>query len=693
MTCTNCALSVEKTLKDKGASDIDVDFMSGEVRFHIDDEQEEGNFRSAINASGFKVLAEDEVLEQDGIPRVLWIETICTIPLVLHMFVHWSWLSNPYLQWALASVVLFLGIRDMGAKAIRSIQNRMPSMEVLVMIGSISAYIYSLIGLFFFTERVGDFLFFETAALIITLVTWGHYLEHRSMESTTKAIRDLMQLKPEYAQLVWTDSLGKESIQKIQSQNLKLGDIIQLREGENIGADGRVLRGEIWADERMLTGESLAVPKKEGDLVYEGTSVQKGNARVEVTNVSGDSALSKIIDLVKSARSTKPNLQKLADRIAAIFVPVVVVIAVVTFIANYYLGHFGISESLMRSIAVLVISCPCAMGIATPAAVMVGLGIGSKRGVLVRNGSILENLSDIRTFIFDKTGTLTSNEQNISINNTSDLLTDSELEEILYTLESHSSHPIAESIRAQVKNRNILPWRVEEVKGKGIQAQDESGKRYRLGSAEWLGDFVGKDELDSEHIYLGQEGALLAEIDIQETITEATRDAIYQLQSRGYDLQILSGDSLPRVQSVASELGIENFHAKLSPEDKQTHIREAQKKGAICMVGDGINDAPALALADVSVSLSAASDIAQNTADVILLGSDISRIAFMIDLGRATFSTIKGNLFWAFIYNIIAIPVAAFGYLDPSWGAGVMALSDVFLVLNSLRLRYRNFAY
>ncbi len=692
MTCTNCALSVEKTLKNAGASSISVDPMSGEVLFEIGDDEDAEVYYDKIDNSGFTVMRKDQDHDAhaaSSIPMGLWIVTLLTVPLLLHMFFTWPILHHPLFQFALGTIVLAYGIRTMGSKAINSIKNRMPSMEVLVMIGAIAAYVYSLIGIIFYPERVQDFMFFETTAMIIVLVSWGHYLEERTVSSTTKAIKDLISLRPETVTLVQTDSLGKAQFFTVDIDNLKIGDTLLLREGENIGADAELISGQVYTDESMLTGESVMVEKNEGDQVFEGTTVSRGNAQVRVTKTGKESTLSQIITLVKSARTQKPKMQKLADNIAAIFVPTVLLISVATFFINWLLADHSISESLMRSIAVLVISCPCAMGIATPAAVMVGLGRGSKMGILIRNGVVLEKLSDVRTFIFDKTGTLTEGAQQVKIQKLDPSLRLEELHNYLFTLETYSTHPIAKSIVQHTSAATLLPMKVTEIKGKGMSAQDTEGNTYRLGSAKWLSPEMGQTLPEGE-VFLYKNQKLIAAISLEETLSPGADIALQELRNRGHQIWLLSGDTSGRVQRVAQRLGIEEYEAEMSPDQKLIRVKELQKSGAVCMVGDGINDAPALSAADVSVSMSHASDIAQNTADIILLGSNLEQLIKMLNLGKATFNTIKGNLFWAFIYNIIAIPVAAVGLLSPTWGAGIMALSDVFLVINSLRLRYKH---
>ncbi len=692
MTCTTCAMSVEKSLKKAGASAIAVDPLSGEVQFEILSGDNVNTYFDAINNSGFEVQEvddEDTSHVQSSVPMSLWLITLVTVPLLLHMFFTWPVLHNPYVQWVLSSIVLYYGIKDMGKKALQSIRNRMPSMDVLVMVGSIAAYVYSLIGMIFYPEDVHDYLFFETSAMIIVLVSWGHYLEERTVSSTTKAIRDLISLKPKTVSLVLKDSLGNEMMQQVAVSDLRVGDTLLLREGERIGADGLVESGELFTDERLLTGEPLPVQKSIGDQVFEGTTVEQGNARIQVTKIGKDSALSKIIALVKSARTEKPKMQKLADRISAVFVPLVIVIAIMTFFVNWMVAGQSVAESLMRSIAVLVISCPCAMGIATPAAVMVGLGRGSKMGILIRNGLVLEKLADIKTFIFDKTGTLTEGSQQVKVHKFDENRSLSEVHNILYTLETYSTHPIAQSIVNHSPEATLYPWEVVEHKGKGMQA-DVDGHIFRLGSPAWLSEATRQDIAEHGDIYLMENDRLIASISLQESISKGARECIDSLQKSGYQVVILSGDEVSRVQAVAQHLGITDYHGTQSPEEKLEKIKMYQKSGSVCMVGDGINDAPALSIADISVSMSHASDIAQNSADVILLGSDLQQMTKMLRLSKATFNTIKGNLFWAFFYNVIAIPVAAAGLLSPTWGAGVMALSDVFLVLNSLRLRYKN---
>jgi P-type Cu+ transporter len=478
------------------------------------------------------------------------------------------------------------------------------------------------------------------------------------------------------------DNEHQEHIFPVENTQLKVGDLILIKSGEQVPMDCKIVWGDAYVNEAIVTGESVPVHKHSKDKLIGGSVVQDGTIKAQVTAVGNDTVLSGIINLVKQAQGDKPPVQQLADKISAIFVPVVIGIAVVTFTVNWVVvGNF--TPALMRSIAVLVIACPCAMGLATPAAIAVGLGRGAKTGILFRNATSLELFKDIKQVVFDKTGTLTTGEFRISdfgfLN-----LREEEFKQLVYSLEKYSNHPIAKCITKEWKIKNEIRWdKIDEVKGLGMKALDQNGNEFWAGSYKLAEKFT-KD--DQHSIYVLEKGRLIGWIDVKDEIRPEAKQVITYLHSKDIKTILLSGDRLVKCNQIAEELGIDEVIAEQTPEQKLKKISELNAAVPTAMVGDGINDAPALAKATVGVSMSEASQIAMQTAQVVLMGGGLKNLPTALGLGRHTYLTIKQNLFWAFFYNIIAIPVAAFGFLTPTFGALVMGFSDVILAINSVRL-------
>lgn len=697
MTCGNCALTISKILEKKGATNIAANAASGDVSFTIVEETDVNKVYDAIDDMGYTVVRdEDNAQEQthnhtahaDHSNLYLIICAVFTLPLLAHMFSSWHILHNPWVQLVLATPVFAIGVKHFGVSAVRSLKHGIPNMDVLVIIGATAAYVYSLIGMFVYTAQAHDYLFFETAASIITLVMFGNWLEHKTVKSTTAAIDTLVQLQPQKARIVFTDSIGKETVTEIESKYVKAGDIVLVNNGDSIPVDGVIVKGDAQIDEHMITGESLPVHKNIDDPVVGGTMILNGNLRVQATSVGSQSVLSNIIRMVREAQGQKPPLQKLADKISAVFVPAVLGIALLTLLASYFFFDVSFQNAMMRAIAVMVISCPCAMGLATPAAVAVGLGRAARSGMLIKGGDTLQNLKTVKQIVFDKTGTLTTGKLHIEgyqLNN----IDDDTFCSVVSSIEKHSSHPIAKSISTQWGNlANTTFSKVDEVKGKGIEAVDEEGNKWQLGSERWL--HADKQQDAGYDMYLYKNGKYAGAIRISDELRTDAKETITSLKSMGYTTILLSGDKKDKCERIAAEVGIDQIYAERSPEQKNDKLDELLKVAPTAMVGDGINDAPALAKATVGISLSESTQIAIQSASVILSNNQLNTLPKAIMLGIYTERTIKSNLFWAFIYNIVAIPVAAMGMLKPTYGAGIMALSDVVLILNSLYLGIRS---
>ncbi len=699
MTCANCALAINKYLGKQGAQNIRVNPIDGDVSFDIVESSSTNILKEGINDLGYNVV-DTKAPAGPQKTRLLSTQTqrliFClpfTLVLMLHMLERWiplHWLMNPWLQLALCIPVYLVGMSFFGKSAINSIRNRMPNMNVLVALGASAAFFYSLIGTLM--GQGEQYLFYETAATIITLVFFGNYLEDASMQSTQRALKALMKSQKVMANMIAFDEQHQEVILPIENTQLKVGDLVLVRSGEQVPIDCKILWGDAHVNESLLTGESIPVHKVAKDNIIGGSIVESGSLKAQVTATGNDTVLAGILNLVKQAQGEKPPIQHLADKISSIFVPLVVGIGLLTFIGNYfYLGNLPDAEkvfthALMRSIAVLVIACPCAMGLATPAAIAVGMGRAARSGILFRNATSLENFRTITQVVFDKTGTLTTGSFVLADHKAINM-EEKEWKSIVYSLERYSNHPIAQCVSAAFKTKDEVRWSsIEEVKGMGMKGTDKDGNTY------WAGSYkIAKDKTSEafHNVYLLKNDALIGWIDVQDEVRPEAKEIIAYLKGRGLKTILLSGDRKDKCDHIASLLGMDQVIAEQSPEEKLATIDRLNKATPTAMVGDGINDAPALAKATIGISLSDASQLAIQSAQVVLMNAGLKQLPTALGLGRHTYITIKQNLFWAFFYNIIAIPVAAFGLLTPTLGALVMGLSDVVLAINSVRLFFK----
>ena len=687
MTCSNCALTVSNFLQNEGLKNVRVNPIDGQVSFEIDGKPfEENKVSKGIEQLGYKVVknAKEEVPVKKTNAHLRRFLTCLPFTLLLMLDMipgfHWDFLMNPWVNLVLCLPVYIIGMRYFGRSAWMSIKNGLPNMNVLITLGATAAFVYSVMGIFL--PGANQYSFFETAAAIITLVFMGNYLEDASVSSTQRALHKLAKSQRVTANMIAFDEHHQEVILPIESTHLKVGDLVLIRSGEQVPADCKILSGDANVSEALLTGESLPIHKTGKDRIIGGSVVVDGNVKAMVTAAGDETVLAGILRLVQQAQGEKPPMQKLADKISAIFVPVVVGIAVITFIANYfYLAQF--SAALMRSIAVLVIACPCAMGLATPAAIAVGLGRSARNGILFRNASNLENFRHIQQVVFDKTGTLTTGK--FVIRNYEALLgAEEELKRIAFSLEKYSTHPIANTITKEWRGKNEIRWKkIQEVKGVGMHAWDQEGNEYWAGSHNI--DGVGTNER-SHSVYITRNKSLIGWIDVEDEVRAEAREVIGVLRRNNIKTILLSGDRLVNCKKLAEELGIDEVFAEQTPKEKMETIKRLNKEARTAMVGDGINDAPALAEATIGISLSDATQLAMQVAGVVLMNSGIKKLPMAIGMGKHTYLTIKQNLFWAFFYNILAIPVAAVGLLSPTVAALVMGLSDVVLGVNSVRL-------
>ncbi|MBK6383007.1 MAG: cadmium-translocating P-type ATPase [Chitinophagaceae bacterium] len=692
MDCNTCAINIHKYLEKQGMKNVKVNFATGDVIFDTETTFPKEKINKGITDLGYKVV-EDHLHghshDEEGSAKFLsthlqrfWFCLPFAALLMLHMIpgIHIHWLMNHWAQLALTIPVYLVGMSFFGKSAWKSIRNGMPNMNVLIAIGATASFFYSLYGSL--TGQAEQYMFYETTATIITLVFLGNYLEHASIASTQRELNKLVKSQKVMANMIAFDDEHKEQIFPVENTLLHVGDLILIKSGEQVPIDCKILWGDVHVNEAIVTGESAPVHKFAKDKLIGGSIISDGTVKAQVTAVGNDTVLSGIINLVKQAQGEKPPMQLLADKISAVFIPVVLGIAALTLIINWIVLK-DFTPSLMRSIAVLVIACPCAMGLATPAAIAVGLGRAAKTGILFRNATSLELFKDIKQVVFDKTGTLTTGKFIVS-DLKFEVVNEPEFKKIAYSLEKYSNHPIAKAITAEWKTKEEIKWKkIEEVKGLGMQATDKDGNTFTAGSYK-AAEGLTKD--DTHNVYVIQNGKLLGWIDVKDEIRPEAKSVIDYLHSKNIKTILLSGDRLSKCNQLAAILGINTVLAEQTPEQKLLKIAEFTEEAPTAMVGDGINDAPALAKATIGISMNDASQIAMQSAQVVLMNHGLKNLPIALGLGKHTYITIKQNLFWAFAYNIVALPVAAFGFLTPTFGALVMGLSDVVLAINSVRL-------
>lgn len=693
MDCSSCALSIEKKLNERGLKNVSVSFPNAEAVFTNETNLPLSRIVTDIESLGYKVIIDQNKTKNS------WYQTTegrfyLTLPfstvLMLHMVFPESFLGNHWVQLFLCLPVFIIGWISFGKSSIASTLNGTPNMDVLILLGSSAAFIYSLIGMLMMPHS-HLMLFFETTSTIITLVLLGNLIEQRTVQQTTTAIKDLAQLQPQTAKKVFL-FLGEEKTEEISFKEIKPGDILLVNSGDKIPADGEIIWGFGIINESMITGENLPVDRKLQGKVLAGTILEQGTFKMRVTKSNEDSALAHIIALVKEAQRNKPDIQKLGDKVSNIFVPAVVLISIITFLITYFALEKSFASSLINAIAVLVISCPCAMGLATPTAVMAGLGRASKNGMLIKGATTMETLAKAKVIFFDKTGTLTKGNFVIEGLKVFSKLSVQEVKDIIFSMESHSSHPIAKALCSNLKQETTQKKlkQIIEHKGMGLEAKDDSGNTYLLGSESLLLEHhitIAEPDFD---IYLYCNGKLDAAFKIADEVKDDAKLLIQKLKKLDFEVVMLSGDKKEKCDAVAAAIGINKVYSEQLPAQKLEILKTYGAQNITVMVGDGINDAPALSAAHVGISLSNASEAAINAAQIVLIKPQQMMDVFeVIKLSNATMQTIKQNLFWAFLYNIIAIPIAAAGFLNPMIGALSMAFSDVIVVGNSIRLKFR----
>lgn len=688
MHCVSCASNVERLLRSEGAHDVFVDPISGSTRFSLPRSQF-AEISRAITKLGYRVVTPDNLGNTApeswwSVPRKFLVSFIFSAPLFLAMLPSLHVLHQPWVQLLFATPVFLIALMHFGKSALGSLRSGTTNMDVLIISGVLASFIYSLIGTLM---GLGEqFLFYETAASISTIVLFGNLLEERSIKKTTSAIEALSRLQEVPAKRIFLLPDGSERVEDVESHDIQPGEILLINTGDRIPVDGTVIWGEGATDESMLTGESAPQEREVGGAVLGGTLLASGAIKITATAVGARTVLSQIISLVRTAQSRKPKIQRIGDRISAVFVPAVTATALVTFLGAWLLIDLPLGDALLRMIAVLVIACPCAMGLATPTALMVGLGEAARNGILVKGGDTLERLAGLTTIIFDKTGTLTSGEFVVERLETFGVIDAARVRSLIRSLEQHSSHPIARSLSAAFSDAaTIVLSEVQEHRGIGIEARTSAGEVIQFGGAA-LAQAHGVEPAGFD-LFLFQNHQRAAALTIRDQLRSEATSAVERLHSLGYRTALVSGDRREKCQHVAGLLGIDSVFSEQLPAQKLATLETLRGNGSIGFIGDGINDAPALAQADVGISLSSGTHVAIQSAQVVLLQGDLGRAVKALYIARRTFTVIKQNLFWAFFYNVVAIPVAIAGLLTPTVAALAMIFSDIFVIGNSLRLR------
>ncbi len=632
-----------------------------------------------------KNIYEDEI---KGLKKDFIISLIFSIPLMVSMFFHMfnmhKFMLNGYVQWALASVVQFYVGKRYYINAYKNLKNKSTNMDVLIAFGTSMAYFYSV-----YKVLIGSVdVYFDSSAMIITLILLGKFFESNAKSNTFGAIMKLMDLKADYAIVIDGDKEVKKNI-----EDVKIGDIVLVKPYEKIPVDGVIISGNSSVNQAMITGESVPVEKNIGDTVIGATNNIEGILKIEVKSTVENSVLSKILDLVQNAQTKKAPVQRLADKISAFFVPGVILSSLVTLLITYLITK-DFTTSLLNSCAVMVIACPCSLGLATPTAIMSGTGVAAQNGILIKSGEVLEKIHKMDSIIFDKTGTLTTGELKVVEIKNNGNLSDDDFLNIIYSLEKNTDHPIAKSIVNFCKEKNVKEIEISALKviaGMGIKAI-YNNEEVLIGKKKFIEEKIGKLELNIENelltIFISIGNNLSGFVVLEDEVESNAFEIVKKLKEKNIDVFMITGDSEVVAKKVANKLGIENVLYEVMPDEKSQKVLELQKKGKIvAMVGDGINDAPALASADISFAMGTGTDIAMETADITLMNGNLNTLLNSINISEQTLKIIKQNLFWAFFYNIIAIPFAAFGYLNPMLAGFTMSLSSVSVVLNSLRLR------
>jgi Cu2+-exporting ATPase len=721
MSCASCAVSVESILKShQGVLKAAVNYATATVDVeYIPGVTEPGDLKKAVQEAGYDLWIEENKNETDTLEnlhkekyallkRKAYLALLLSAPLVvIGMF----FMEMPYaneIMWALSTpVVLWLG-SDFFKNAWKQARHRSTNMDTLVALSTGVAYLFSVFNTLFphywHAQGLHAHVYFEASAVVIAFILLGKLLEEKAKGNTSSAIKKLIGLQAKSVSVIQADGQQME----IPIDQVQIGDVILVKPGEKIAVDGTVLNGNSYVDESMLSGEPLPVLKKEEEKVFAGTINQKGSFQFKAEKVGADTLLSQIIKMVQDAQGSKAPVQKLVDKIAGIFVPVVIFIAIAAFIVwNIFGGENGFTQGLLALVTVLVIACPCALGLATPTAIIVGVGKGAEKGILIKDAESLEQAEKVNAILLDKTGTITEGKPKVT--NEFWTVEDAHLKQILFSIEKHSEHPLADAVVIFLNSFTLLPiTHFESLTGKGVIATLDE-ETYLIGNKKLILEKNISIEANISEmaerwgdeaktvIWFADRTKVLAILAIADEIKPTSKDAIDELQKQGIEIFMLTGDNEATAKAVAEKVGILRYKAEILPDQKAEFAKQLQMKGkVVAMVGDGINDSAALAQSNVSIAMGKGSDIAMDVAKITIISSDLKKISEAISLSKATVTTIKQNLFWAFIYNLVGIPIAAGilypvnGFLlNPMIAGAAMALSSVSVVSNSLRLKWK----
>ncbi len=721
MTCASCAGSAENIVKNEsGVVNASVNFATGNLSVeYLPNMTNTIQLQKAVLSGGYDLLIEDESTQHETLEAIhnrkfkllkkktLWAVLLSIPVVIIGMFFMEIPYANPIMWLFSTPVVLWLG-KDFFVNAWKQAKHKSANMDTLVALSTGIAYIFSVFNMLFadFWHQRGlhAHVYFEAASVIIAFILLGKLLEEKAKGNTSSAIKKLMGLQPKNVIVIQEDGTERQ----MAIEEVEVGNIIMVKPGEKIAVDGIVTSGNSYLDESMLSGEPIPVLKKENEKVFAGTINQKGSFQFKAVKVGKETMLAQIIKMVQDAQGSKAPVQKLVDKIAGIFVPTVISIAMLTFILwLVWGGQNAVVQGLLAAITVLVIACPCALGLATPTAIMVGVGKGAENGILIKDAESLELAKKINTVVLDKTGTITEGKPQVTgikwYNN------DDTAKNILLSIEKQSEHPLADAVVKHLNEAVTTPLSMfESITGKGAKA-DHNNETYLVGNKKFLTEnniIITKDLLKQADewskqsktvIWFSNSKLALSVLAISDKIKETSVQAIKEMQDRGIELYMLTGDNEATARSIAEQTGIKHYKAEVMPQDKANFVKELQQEGKIvAMVGDGINDSTALATADVSIAMGKGSDIAMDVAKMTIISSDLTKIPQAIKLSRQTVATIKQNLFWAFIYNLIGLPIAAGilypvnGFLlNPMIAGAAMALSSVSVVSNSLRLKWK----
>ena len=714
MTCTNCSARIEKALnKKEGVTNAYVNFATEKAVVSFDSNvMTTEAIEQVVAKAGYSAIL-DLAENQESLEKAqekefktlkfqLILGTVLSLPMVIAMFavmfkVDAAWvhlLHNPWVQLLLTTPVQFyIGARFYKGTYL-SLKNGSATMDVLIALGTTSAYLLSIYNGFF--SKPAGHLYFEASAVIITLILLGKYLEHLAKSRTNTALKQLLDLQPKTALVLDENNQPKE----VPVEAVKINDLILIQPGRSIPVDAEVVSGYTSIDESMLTGESLPVEKNAGDMIYSGTMNSTGTLTAKVLKPSSDSTLSKIIKMVEDAQGSRAPIQKLADTISAYFVPTVIAIAIITWLITWLITKDS-TLAVIHAVSVLVIACPCALGLATPTAIMVGTGLGARHGILIKNGEALETAATIDAVIVDKTGTLTEGKPVVTDFQTftSD---DQTVLTVLSSLETFSEHPLAKAIVNYANEKEITAQSVEQFTshtGFGISGNID-GKTYFVGAKRFMDQqnisvdahIALIEQLESTGktvMLLGSEQQLVGLIAVADQVKATTAEAVKRLQDKGIQVYMMTGDNKRTALHIGSQVNLDESYifAEVLPEDKANYVKELQNKGLkVAMIGDGMNDAPALAQANIGIAMGTGTDIAMESADVTIMNGDLINVDRTLQLSKETMKKIRQNLFWAFLYNTVGIPFAAFGLLSPIIAGGAMAFSSVSVLTNSLLL-------